>query len=293
MTASAAENDGFPRSCNDRKAVGTGTSKNVMNQNMSKPLVNNVSLEWPAKLCSTIQKKRPYYRWLQTCILSFIEEKIWKSGHRIPNEWDIAKQTGLNVNTVKKALLELVQQGYLIRTPRRGTYIAGYNGSAYRYFLLKKPGSDDACTDDPLHFSRIDVLENTLVPGSDLPTELANDGLQIKVVRLFFLREAPLLFTTSWLKAELFPGFLDISSARIMLEPLYRIIDKDYSIIVRKSTELLSVGHADARLAKLLDVSFGSPLLVSNILNHTDGGVIFERKQSYINTAEYSLLRAP
>lgn len=46
------------------------------------------------------------------------------AGTRLPTERDLAAMTGLSLGTVQRALRTLVEEGYLVRTPKLGSFVA-------------------------------------------------------------------------------------------------------------------------------------------------------------------------
>lgn len=68
--------------------------------------------------------RMPFYIQLQDIIIKKIEEKKYLPGEAIPSERKMAEVYGVNRMAVKRAVSKLVEQGYLIRKPGSGTYVA-------------------------------------------------------------------------------------------------------------------------------------------------------------------------
>lgn len=245
---------------------------------------------WPKGQGDTPPRVRPYYRWLRDCVVSFIEHKLWAPGQRIPNEWDIAEATGLNVNTVKKALLELVAQGYLVRTPRKGTFVAGYRDVSYRYiFYAMSEGFGPGWGG---YHSSFDLLGIERVKDGAFAPEFVCGQEQIKIRRRLSFKGTPAVYSITWFRADLLPGFDRIPLKRFEEQPLYSIMEQEYGIIIRESSELLSAVPADTAVAELLSLREGDPVILSKIINYTDRKEPCEYRESYINTARFSLQRS-
>ena len=67
----------------------------------------------------------PVYFQLQKELLKEIENGRWLPGQSIPPERAMAESHQLSVGTVKKAILNLVNEGYLYRIQGKGTFVAG------------------------------------------------------------------------------------------------------------------------------------------------------------------------
>ena len=72
---------------------------------------------------SVSTKKTLYYRLKQT-ILTWIENGEYPPGSLLPSESQLQKNFNISRTTVRLALKELTQEGYLVRRPGKGTFIA-------------------------------------------------------------------------------------------------------------------------------------------------------------------------
>ena len=86
----------------------------------------------------------PIYYQLQTEIQHKIENAQWRPGECIPPERRLAETYKVSVGTVKKAILNLVHDGYLYRVQGKGTFVAGttLRPESLRYYRLLRHFSD-------------------------------------------------------------------------------------------------------------------------------------------------------
>lgn len=68
-------------------------------------------------------ERRPLYEQVRRQVLDYINEHDLKPGDTIPTEAELAVRYGVSVGTVRRALLQLVDQGILYRQPGRGTFL--------------------------------------------------------------------------------------------------------------------------------------------------------------------------
>ncbi|MGC4394254.1 FadR/GntR family transcriptional regulator [Hydrogenophaga sp. T2] len=61
---------------------------------------------------------------LRDAILDKLHSGQWRAGDRLPTERELSEQHGVSRTTVRKALLELKQQGLIEQTVGSGTYVA-------------------------------------------------------------------------------------------------------------------------------------------------------------------------
>ncbi len=71
-----------------------------------------------------IQSKVPIFEQIETQIMRFIETGVLAPGDRLPSVRQLAKDNGINPNTVAKAYAQLEQDGYVHNIPKKGVYVA-------------------------------------------------------------------------------------------------------------------------------------------------------------------------
>ena len=67
----------------------------------------------------------PLYYQLKEIIKQQIEEKIFPIGSAIPTEQELQEKYKVSRSTVRQAISELVNEGYLIKKQGRGTFVSG------------------------------------------------------------------------------------------------------------------------------------------------------------------------
>ena len=71
-----------------------------------------------------LKSKVPIYEQIRDQILRFIEAGVMHPGDRLPSVRQLAKDNGINPNTVAKAYSELEIKGYVYNVPKKGVYVA-------------------------------------------------------------------------------------------------------------------------------------------------------------------------
>jgi len=72
-----------------------------------------------------MQSKEPIYEQIKAQIVSFINAGVMKSGDKLPSVRKLARDNGVNPNTVSKAYRELEEAGIIFNLPKKGAYVAG------------------------------------------------------------------------------------------------------------------------------------------------------------------------
>lgn len=70
--------------------------------------------------------------WKQACrqIEALIQDGTLRPGQRLPEHTELARMIGVGASTLQRALVDLTNRGLLVRSPRRGTFVAGPEDAA-------------------------------------------------------------------------------------------------------------------------------------------------------------------
>jgi len=84
---------------------------------------------------------KPIYQQLRDALAERISGRDWRPGHALPNEADLAREFGVSVGTVRKALDLLERERVVIRKQGRGTFVTDFESQdiASRFTHLCSP----------------------------------------------------------------------------------------------------------------------------------------------------------
>lgn len=71
-----------------------------------------------------LQSKEPINDQIQEQIQCFIDAGVLKPGDKLPSVRELAKDNGINPNTVARAYRELEQRGIVNNIPKKGVYVS-------------------------------------------------------------------------------------------------------------------------------------------------------------------------
>ena len=230
-----------------------------------------------------------YYR-LQSTILEDIEKGRWKPGESIPTEKSLAELHMVSIGTVKKALLNLVHEGYLHRIQGKGTFVAGttLRKESLRYYrLLKNFGDSEAEL-------KVKLLELKIVPGF----KLANRHLGIptsqklyKLTRVFSSDGRPVVYTISFLPQKMFKGLIELPQNLFEKVTLYKLLEKNYGYPTIYNHELFDAVVAGEEVAGALEIPVNTPVLYIDMLSFTYKDKPYEYRQSYCFCGKRNIFR--
>jgi GntR family transcriptional regulator len=230
-----------------------------------------------------------YYR-LQTEIRQKIENAEWRPKECIPPERRLAEIYKVSVGTVKKAILNLVHEGYLYRVQGKGTFVSGttLRPESLRYYRLKRHFSD---AESNLKVRLLGLREITARQPNKRYLKLRANQNLYEVQRLFSTKNQPVIYTVSYLPCKLFADLEKLPTSLFEKVTLYEILEKNYGIPTIYNHELFRAVSADERIAARLETTPGRPLLFIEMQSFTYKDKPYEYRESYCLPAERGIFR--
>ncbi len=228
----------------------------------------------------------PLHAQVEMLVREMIKAPEYQNKAFLPNETDLAKQLGISRNTVRQALNKLVYEGLLDRKKGVGTRVAdkSVNTRAQNWlsFSQEMKASGIEIINFDLKVSWVEADEDTAT-FFDIPM-----GKKIfKLERLRGRAEYPFVYFISY-----FHPRIGLNEEEDFSRPLYEILEKDHSVIVKLSKEEISAELAGKEIGKLLNVGTGSPILKRKRFVFDPGGrpveynLGFYRADSFTYTIE-------
>ena len=226
---------------------------------------------------------KPKYAQIQDNILGAIQNRTWSPGDRIPTERALAEYYKTSVGTVRHALAGLVEQGFLVRVQGRGTFVnnSTEQTDSLRYYRYAQGFAQEICA---LTIRSLAKPSLGAYPRAAEKLGLDPEVSLFKYDRLFLLGSEPVTFVTSYLVADLLPGFERLTVQTLDEIPLYLLIEGKYSMPTLETKEGFSAVGANAEVAKLLNVAQETPVLRMEMLAITTRKTIYEYREGYCVT---------
>lgn len=203
-------------------------------------------------------ERLPLYQRLREEMLAKIAAGEWSPGAPIPTEAELTRHYGVAIGTVRKAVDTLVNEGLLLRSQGRGTFVRrpNFDASLARFFRqVNASGGREIPT------SRI--LSKTLQqPSKSVAKALEIDegGHVVHMERLRLVEGRTLFHEEIWLPFARFGVLLEIDAERFG-ELLYPFYEKQCGQCIASAKETLTVGAADSAMAENLSIEKGAPVV--------------------------------
>jgi len=193
-------------------------------------------------------------------------------GQPIPTEQEMCQMYSVSRTTVRKALDHLTQEGVLYRLQGKGTFIAP--PKLREHFVQQAVGIYEDMAVRGLSL-RTHVIEQSIIQASKVVAselQLVAGKPVIKLVRVRYLDDEPLLISTSFHPYRLFPGLENEDLTNVSL---YVVLREKYGTRIGKGTRLVEAVPCSERDAELLHTTPGAPLLVlTGTMYDTDGHLV-------------------
>jgi GntR family transcriptional regulator len=228
-----------------------------------------------------------YYR-LQEALRRKIEDGQWKPGEVIPSERLITEEYKISIGTVKKALGNLADEGYLYRVQGKGTFVGKsiLRQESLRYYRMVKEFGDEMAD---LQVRLLGIREVKGFDPANRFLRITADKTLFEMKRLFSSDKKPIVYAVSYIPKLMFKDFEKIPASRLENITFYEVIEKDYGMPTIKNQELFGAARADAKTAVALKIGKGEPVLTIEMLSYTYRNMPYEYRLSYCVTSGHRI----
>jgi len=199
-----------------------------------------------------------FYHQLMDILIDEIKEKL-NPNEKMMSEREICKKYDISRTTVRLALQELENMGYIYKRSGKGTFVAELMQNG------KKNLMDHYSFTDQMRLlgkvPQTKVLKFEIVNSyKDIAEKLGlNSGDEVYYLKRLRLADGvPMMVETSYIPVENFKGLEEHIVAK---RPLYEIFREDYNEEVKTADEAFSASLINDKEATLLEVKKGSACL--------------------------------
>ncbi len=200
------------------------------------------------------ERSSPLYLWLASLLRDQIQAGHLDPHGSVPSERALSERYDVSRMTARHALETLTLEGYLYRSPRRGTFVAEPR-------LRFSVGSFTRVMTDADRAPGTRVLSTATRAADAVAAELLGmpDGGRVHVLqRLRTAQEEPIAIENIQVSAERFPDLLDHD----LTGSLWAILRSHYDVHPAKADARVVAVTVDRFEAEALGVKAGSPAIV-------------------------------
>ncbi|MFN7750807.1 MAG: GntR family transcriptional regulator [Pseudomonadota bacterium] len=233
----------------------------------------------------------PLYLGLQRSLARSLAERRWPPGSALPSETRLAAEHRVSIGTVRKAIDALVAGGMLVRRQGRGTFVASHTPDRLLFHFFHVVARDaPAASPRELPSTRLLSFRHARAgAGVAEALAIAPAARVLRVENLLHLQGRAVLFDEITVAAARFPR-LDRARLERREGTIYGLYESDYGIDVVRSTERLSAVACPARIARLLGLAPGDPVLRIRRVAYGWGDRPVEHRVSWVDTRTHEYL---
>lgn len=218
----------------------------------------------------------PFYLQVKNYIKHSILEGELKPGDIIPSERELMKQFGLSRSTIRKAIKELEYEGYLVKVQGKGTFVSKHN---IEKELIKVINITHREEEDSQNVLEYETIAEQLLSSDEIDIKLPDS---IPGLKIYYLERKTKL-------DDIVVGIDEIwSSSAYINEIAGRFVD-DIEKLGTRVIEDISIGFADKKQAKILNIKQNAPLLKIEKKIYKENLIIYI--QSLYNSEKVKLTR--
>ena len=198
------------------------------------------------------------YAVLKNALMEQINNEEYPVGGLIPSERELMEMFSVSRITVRKAIDDLVNEGYLYRVQGKGTYVK-------REEIPHDLFSITSCTEDiknrGMHPS-VHMIYAGVVPADKRVARLLQvppESLVFRLERVYYADNSPVNYTKTFLPVDLFPG---IDQHDFSKESLYSVLENEYGVTITQARRTLEAVLARDKTAEYLKIKQGEPLIL-------------------------------
>ncbi len=202
----------------------------------------------------------PIYYQIKQTIKRWVIHKEYPAGGKIPSASELSEKFKVNRLTVRQAVSQLIQEGFLISKRGEGTFVTSDECLINRFSFEFSGFIDDLLHQIPEVKTK--AVSVRRIPASNFirktlelsPAE--KEVVQIKRVRL--LKNSLFTYTINFFPLEI---GLRIKEKDLYERRLLQILEQDLSIEFTDAVQTIEATFADSEVAEHLGISSGSPVL--------------------------------
>jgi len=232
----------------------------------------------------------PIYYQIKERIKGWIVEGEFTPGAKIPSENELSEMFEVSRLTVRQAVSQLTQEGFLYRKRGEGTFVTDNEGlinslslelSGFMNDLFYYQISQIKIKSAEIH--RVAVSKRIREKLELDPEE--REVIQVKRVR--FLRDRLFTYTINYLP----PAIGERLAVKDLYErPLMQILEQDLGIVFTEAVQTIEATFADQEVARHLEMSSGLPILTVERVMYTQRRKPIELFQSFYRGDLYKFI---
>ena len=199
----------------------------------------------------------PLYYQLENILREKIRSGEYRPGDPFPTEEQLIKEYKVSRITVRQALSALEKDSLITRHRGKGTFVSQVKGHLEP---MKLTGWMEDIIDMGIKTKTKIINFGFVYPPKNVEEKLklGEQDKVLRIERVRLIQDAPISYTLSYIPPDLGKK---INIKDLTIYPILNILERKCKLKIMRGTQIIEATVADSRIASLLDVMTGSPLL--------------------------------
>jgi GntR family transcriptional regulator len=227
----------------------------------------------------------PIYYQIEEQIKQQIESGVLKPGDMLKSEREYAEYYDVSRMTVRQAINNLVNQGYIYKKKGSGTYVQekkieqALNGLTSFTEDMRKRGMEPSS-----RLLKFELIPATAKIAKELNLKENTPVTEIKRIR--YGDGVPIAIERNLLPANLVKGL----NEEIINQSLYQYIEEELNLRIADALQVIEASTASKTEADLLEIQKGSPILLIERKTFLADGTVLELVKSAYRADRYKFM---
>ena len=210
-------------------------------------------------------RRAPLYRWLSETLRLDISQGVYKPGDALPTEHELMRRYDLSSTTVRRAVHDLVHEGWIYRKAGKGTFVK--RDKLEERLLRLTSFAEEMQSRNIIPQFKL-VRAEPLVPTADIARalRLSPGGTTYFIERIQLASHEPIALAQGYWRCDIGER---LAQHDLNCIPLYETLESTFHIPLVEADESISAAVADRDIARKLDIPLRFPLLVRRRLTFT------------------------
>jgi len=221
----------------------------------------------------------PKYIQLSNWLRKMIEKDRYKVGEKLPSENDLADMFKVNRNTVRQAIMQLVNDGLLEKKNGVGTFVTSKSNEKLLYSLKNITSLTHELKKRDIKPTTRLIVKKVIEADEDMAKKLmlGGDNRVIEIKRLRCGNSTPLVIERSYLSYRDFKNIMNME----IPDSLYKLLIEDFNVTLEHSIQTLWAITLDKDDAELLKVEPGFPAMFQESIIYDENNITIELLHSW------------
>lgn len=206
-------------------------------------------------------------------IVSNIDEGLYDQDNKLPSEKFLADQFDVSINTLRKSLSLLIENGYIISRHGSGYYLSSHKN--FNSLKLKSLGVTYGERNISSKVLQFEIVQANSEQANKLNVEIGEAIFHINRLRL--VDNEPIHLEDTIVPVKLFPTL----NEAVFHDSFYSYIDEYSPYKVSRAFKDISAVMPDSKICELLEIENPHPLLVIENYVYLHTGEQFEYSYNY------------